>query len=63
MINELIISTVILRFKLMLSLPKSDKKGTKQSIDPTVIDESLILKSVKDYNAENKIITADLLTL
>ena len=47
----------------MLSLPKSDKKGTKQSIDPTVIDESLILKSVKDYNAENKIITADLLTL
>jgi hypothetical protein len=47
-------------------LPKIDKRNNKTSIEPTVIDETLIMywnkyssKSVKDYNTENKITMGD----
>ncbi|CAD8181051.1 unnamed protein product [Paramecium pentaurelia] len=44
-------------------LPKIDKRNNKASIEPTVIDEILIIKSVKDYNAENKITMGDQIML
>lgn len=45
------------------SLPKTDKRNVKANIDPTVVDEALIIKAVRDLNFENKTVASDTVTV
>jgi len=44
----LLVFNSMLAFTNSSSLPKSNKKDSKNQVDPIVIDEHIILQSVKD---------------